>query len=126
MINIKLVKKKLNYVWKLQERENKYVNKDEKNIAIYVGMPFCPTRCTYCSFAANPIGAFKNAVEDYLNALDKEIEAIRNYVKEKALTIETVYFGGGTPTAVNNEQFERVMKHIYNSFVKIITLRNLQ
>ncbi|MGL5615488.1 MAG: coproporphyrinogen III oxidase [Sarcina sp.] len=99
------------------KRENVYVNKDEKNIAIYVGMPFCPTRCMYCSFAANPIGSYKNQVENYLEALLKEIKAIENYVKEKELTIETVYFGGGTPTAVNNQQFERVMNEIHKSFL---------
>ena len=114
----KASKEKAELCMEVARRENQYVNRDEKNIAIYVGMPFCPTRCTYCSFAANPIGAFKNAVEDYLDALDKEIEAIKKYVKEKSLTIETVYFGGGTPTAVNNEQFERVMNHIHSSFVK--------
>lgn len=111
-------KEKAELCMEVAKRENEYVNRDEKNIAIYVGMPFCPTRCMYCSFAANPIGSFKNTVEDYLKALEKEIEAIKAYVVRKGLTIETVYFGGGTPTAVNNEQFERVMNHIHKSFVK--------
>lgn len=100
------------------EREESFVNKDEKAISIYVGMPFCPTRCLYCSFAANPIGACKKDVEPYLEALNKEISSIRDYVNEKGLKIETVYFGGGTPTSVDNEQFEKLMKHVYESFVK--------
>lgn len=99
------------------EREESFVNKEEKNISIYVGMPFCPTRCLYCSFAANPIAGCKKDVKPYLEALSKEISAISDYVLKKGLKIETVYFGGGTPTSVNNEQFEVLMKHIYNSFV---------
>lgn len=101
------------------KREKEFVNKDEKTISIYVGMAFCPTRCLYCSFAANPIqGRLKKEVDNYINALKIEIKAINNYVREKGLKIETVYFGGGTPTSVSNEQFEDLMKDIYNSFVE--------
>ena len=97
--------------------EDEFVNKDPKSVAIYVGMAFCPTRCLYCSFASNPIGGNKKLVNPYLEALTYEIDEIRKYVDEKGLTIETVYFGGGTPTAVNNEEFEGLMNKIYNSFV---------
>lgn len=99
------------------EYEEKFVNSDERTIAIYVGMAFCPTRCLYCSFAANPIGGNKKLVSPYLEALIYEIEEIKKYVDEKGLTIETVYFGGGTPTAINDEEFENLMDKIYNSFV---------
>ncbi|MBK1809306.1 coproporphyrinogen III oxidase [Clostridium sp. YIM B02505] len=97
--------------------EEKFVNKDSKTISIYVGMPFCPTRCLYCSFASNPIGGCKKQVDPYLDALSKEIASIKDYVKSKELIIETVYFGGGTPTAVDDEQFEDIMKKVYESFV---------
>ncbi|MPQ42983.1 coproporphyrinogen III oxidase [Clostridium tarantellae] len=97
--------------------ESKFVNKDEKSISIYVGMPFCPTRCLYCSFAANPIASCKKDVNNYLEALKKEINNIKDYIHNNKLTIETVYFGGGTPTSINNEQFEDLMKHIYESFI---------
>ena len=98
--------------------ESNFVNKDENKIAIYVGMAFCPTRCFYCSFAANPIMGNKKKVAPYLEALIKEIRALSQYVKERNLAIESVYFGGGTPTAVNNEEFELVMNEVYNAFVK--------
>jgi oxygen-independent coproporphyrinogen-3 oxidase len=97
--------------------EDKFVNKDEKTISIYIGMAFCPTRCLYCSFASNPIGGNKKLVTPYLDALSYEIEEIYKYVNEKALKIETVYFGGGTPTSINEEEFENIMNKIYNSFV---------
>ena len=99
------------------KKEKESVNKDEKNIAIYIGMAFCPTRCFYCSFTANPIGGNKKLVNPYLEALTYEIREMKKYVDERGLKIESVYFGGGTPTAVNNEEFESIMKEIYTAFV---------
>lgn len=99
-------------------REMKYMNPSKDMVSIYIGMAFCPTRCLYCSFAANPIGKFKaNIVQEYINALNKEIIEISKYVKEHNLKIHTVYFGGGTPTSVNDDQFNQVMKNIYEGFL---------
>lgn len=97
--------------------EKRFVNKDEKNIAVYIGMAFCPTRCFYCSFAANPIIGNKKLVSPYLEALIYEIREMKKYIDERNLNIETVYFGGGTPTAVNNEEFEIIMKEINLAFI---------
>ena len=94
------------------------MNKESNSIAIYIGMAFCPTRCFYCSFAANTIVGNKKLVNPYLQALIKEISAMKKYVNDRKLNIESVYFGGGTPTAVNNEEFEDVMKEVYEAFVK--------
>ena len=99
------------------KKEKESVNKDEKNIAIYIGMAFCPTRCFYCSFTANPIGGNKKLVNPYLEALTYEIREMKKYVDERGLKIESVYFGGGTPTAVDNKEFESIMKEIYTAFV---------
>ena len=97
--------------------ERNIVNKVKKNISIYIDMPFCPTRCIYCSFTSNPIGICKNIVMPYLEALAHEITKIGDYVREKKLNIECVYFGGGTPTSINNEQFEFIMNYIYEAFI---------
>jgi coproporphyrinogen dehydrogenase HemZ len=98
--------------------EKDIVNTDKNNISIYIGMPFCPTRCVYCSFTSSPIGSCKDVVEPYLLALASEIKSISEYVRKRNLNIECVYFGGGTPTSVNNEQFEFIMKCIYEAFIK--------
>ena len=98
--------------------EERIVNKDKNNIAVYIGMAFCPTRCVYCSFTANPIGVHKKMVMPYLEALIKEINGMSKYIKEKNLNVESVYFGGGTPTSVNDEEFDMVMKEIYYNFIK--------
>ena len=99
------------------KREENFVNKDNKSISIYIGMPFCPTRCLYCSFTSNPIGKNKKLVEEYIKCLSFEIEKIRKYIDKKELLVETVYFGGGTPTSVDNNQFEYIMEKIYNNFI---------
>ena len=102
----------------IAKTEESFVNKDSRSIAIYIGMAFCPTRCFYCSFAANPIMGNKKLVTSYLEALIYEIREMKKYINERKLNIESVYFGGGTPTAVNNEEFEIVMKEAFEAFVK--------
>ena len=111
-------KKKAKLCIEIAKTEEKFVNKESNSIAIYIGMAFCPTRCFYCSFAANPIVGNKKLVNPYLQALIKEISVMKKYVNDRKLNIESVYFGGGTPTAVNNEEFEDVMKEVYEAFVK--------
>jgi oxygen-independent coproporphyrinogen-3 oxidase len=97
--------------------EGRIINKEKNTVSIYIGMPFCPTRCLYCSFASNPIGSCSSLVDPYLSGLKKEILSISQYINEKNLDVECVYFGGGTPTAVNDEQFYDIMKSIHDAFV---------
>jgi oxygen-independent coproporphyrinogen-3 oxidase len=97
--------------------ESNLINIDSNSVSIYIGMPFCPTRCSYCSFAANSIISCGSLVEPYLAALQKEIFSIRKFVDEKDLKIECVYFGGGTPTAINDAQFDNIMRCIYDNFI---------
>ncbi|MCY6353930.1 coproporphyrinogen III oxidase [Clostridium sp. ZS2-4] len=98
--------------------EKEMVNKDTKTVSIYIGMPFCPTRCLYCSFTSNPIGSCKKIVDPYLETLSYEIQRIKKFIDEKDLKVECVYFGGGTPTSVSEEQFEMILSDIYKNFVK--------
>lgn len=102
----------------IARHESKVVNHDSKKISLYIGMPFCPTRCQYCSFASNPIGSCKNIVEPYLEALNHEINVMSEFVKEKGLQLTCVYFGGGTPTSINDIQFENIMNSVYNKFIR--------
>ncbi|WP_034850024.1 coproporphyrinogen III oxidase [Clostridium hydrogeniformans] len=98
--------------------EEEFVNTSKDSISVYIGMPFCPTRCVYCSFTANPIGGNKSLVKPYLDALIYEIKEIASYIKEKNLTLQCVYFGGGTPTSVNDEDFRYLMEEIYNNLIE--------
>lgn len=85
-------------------------------ISLYVGIPFCPTRCLYCSFTSQSVAFSNKLTEPYINALKKEISAISetDYIKDKI--IETVYVGGGTPTALSAEQIKDVLDALYSSF----------
>ncbi|APM40367.1 coproporphyrinogen III oxidase [Clostridium kluyveri] len=98
-------------------KEKDLVNTCSRNISVYVGMPFCPTRCLYCSFTSNPIENFKDLVEPYIESLIYEIRQISSYIKKNKLNIECIYFGGGTPTSVDDEKFKKIICEIYNNFV---------
>lgn len=97
--------------------EKKFVNSDTNTVSVYIGMPFCPTRCLYCSFTSNPIAGCSNLVKPYLSALSKEIESIGAFIKEKNLKIQCVYFGGGTPTSVDDNEFDYIMKIVYDNLI---------
>jgi oxygen-independent coproporphyrinogen-3 oxidase len=101
----------------IAELEAKVLKNTKEEVSIYIGMPFCPTRCSYCSFASNPIEANKSIVEPYLKALSHEIRSLSEYIAAKKLKIHTVYFGGGTPTSVSNEQFENIMSELHKNFI---------
>lgn len=75
--------------------------------SLYIGIPFCPTTCLYCSFTSYPICAWKNRVDDYLEALEKEMAFTSSALSDKVL--DTVYIGGGTPTTLEPEELERLL-----------------
>ena len=86
----------------------------ENGYSLYCGIPFCPSRCLYCSFTAYPIAAFAGKVDDYLSALFHEMEETAVIMRGKIL--DTVYIGGGTPTAISAEQLDRVLDKIGETF----------
>lgn len=69
--------------------------------AIYVSIPFCPTRCKYCSFVSNSVSQMGRLVDDYYACLAKEIDFVGQIVREYGLTVDSIYIGGGTPTAID-------------------------
>lgn len=85
----------------------------KKSFDLYVGIPFCRTRCVYCSFAAYELGsalAKKEAVEQYLSALEFEIRHNMHMVQQMGYTLRTIYVGGGTPTALTCAELERILR----------------
>ena len=82
----------------------------EKTACVYVGIPFCPTRCVYCSFASNQVPDVE--IEKYLVALHKEIEQVGKRMQETGITAETIYIGGGTPTTLNAQQMDELIAKI--------------
>lgn len=86
--------------------------------SVYAGIPFCPTRCSYCSFVSRTVGdkATQALVQPYVDKLCRELTAIRQTVDHCGLRIRTFYIGGGTPTSLSAAQLEQLMAHIANTF----------
>lgn len=86
------------------------------DISLYVGIPFCPTRCAYCSFVSQSVAKSFHLMEPYLEALLREITAAGQMVKETGLHIKSFYMGGGTPTTLSAEQMDRLLTHLNRNF----------
>ncbi len=82
----------------------------ENCVSIYIGIPFCPSICAYCSFSSYPYKQYEKKVDDYLTALEKEIVFVAEQIRGK--TVPAIYMGGGTPTSLNEEQFERLLQMV--------------
>ncbi len=83
-----------------------------QDISMYIGIPFCPTRCSYCSFVSRAVGKKKNLLEEYLQTLLREIEVTGKLLKESGKTVRTLYIGGGTPTTLSADQLKSLMDSI--------------
>ena len=93
------------------------VNKTNPNdISLYVGIPFCPTRCAYCSFVSNTIGKRTELMEPYLQALYKELAHTGKLLANSGKTIRTIYIGGGTPTTLTSDQMAKLLDTIGEAF----------
>ena len=87
----------------------------KQSVGIYVGIPFCPSRCAYCSFTSNQ--SSEAEMESYLNALLNEIRFASTEMKARGWFAETIYIGGGTPTALNLSQLGQLYKAINEAFL---------
>ena len=88
----------------------------ENEISLYVGIPFCPTRCAYCSFVSNSVEKSFHLVEPYLQALLAEVDSAAEMVKELGLRVRSFYMGGGTPTTLTAEQMDRLLDRLNGRF----------
>lgn len=87
-----------------------------KSFSLYVGIPFCPSRCSYCSFVMASIERAEKLIEPYTKLLCEEIKRTAEIANKLGLRLETVYFGGGTPTTLSAEQLDTVLGTVNNSF----------
>ncbi len=85
----------------------------EKGYSLYIGIPFCPTTCLYCSFTSFPICVWKKRVGEYLDALEKEIDFVAAACRDRVL--DSVYIGGGTPTTLEADELDRLLSKIRNT-----------
>lgn len=89
---------------------------DRSAASLYVSIPFCPTRCSYCSFVSHSMDSAKKLMPEYIDALCRELAIIGDIVKETGTKIDTVYFGGGTPTSISAAELRAVMEAVEANF----------
>ena len=108
------VTKELAYEIACREKEQLGKLNASEGFSLYVGIPFCPSICSYCSFSSSPVGEWKDKIDAYLDALIKELKALGRMAGERKP--DTVYVGGGTPTTLEAGQLDRLLGTIRNCF----------
>ncbi|HEX3028789.1 MAG TPA: coproporphyrinogen dehydrogenase HemZ [Clostridia bacterium] len=93
--------KKSELLYKTAEAEKKILNNAGKDsVSIYIGIPFCKTRCIYCSFTSYSVDRYSHMLNTYLDSLKKEIRYVSDFIRTKNIKIQSIYIGGGTPTSL--------------------------
>ena len=111
-----VTKEKAELAYEIACREKEQLGKlnASEGFSLYVGIPFCPSICSYCSFSSSPVGEWKDKIDAYLDALIKELKALGRMAGERKP--DTVYVGGGTPTTLEAGQLDRLLGTIRNCF----------
>lgn len=89
---------------------------DKNAVSLYVSIPFCPTRCSYCSFVSHSMDSAVKLMPNYVKMLCRELEITAELVKETNTKIDTVYFGGGTPTSISAQDLRTIMECVARNF----------
>ena len=97
-------------------QENIIKKLSDKTFSLYISIPFCPTRCSYCSFVSQSIENCESLIPEYVDNLCREIRYTATLVNKIGLILDTVYFGGGTPTTLSAQQLSRIMDAVSSSF----------
>ncbi len=85
---------------------------ENTDISLYIGIPFCPTRCAYCSFVSRSIGKRTELLNPYLQALYKELEITGQLLKQSGKQVRSIYIGGGTPTTLSSQQLAELLNAV--------------
>ena len=93
-------------------KHQKSIIKNDNLVDLYINIPFCPTKCSYCSFISSEYDKVKKIIPNYLDALKKEIESVKKIIQEKYYIVRSIYIGGGTPTVLSAEQLEEILSLI--------------
>ncbi len=97
----------------------------KEEVSIYIGIPFCPTKCAYCTFPAYAIRRANGRVDSFLDGLHEEIREMGKWLTAHDMKITTIYFGGGTPTSIEAEEMDALYETMYESFPNMETVREV-
>lgn len=104
---------KVQLVEKIVNVQRPLRNKSSKEYDVFVFIPFCPTRCAYCSFVSLPIDKQKKLVRPYVDCLIRELEQTKELIRCKKIKVRAVYVGGGTPTSIGAQLLDEVLEHCH-------------
>ena len=90
-------------------KNQKCIIRNDNLIDLYVNIPICPTRCLYCSFISSEESRVKDQIESYVDNLLKEIDAVKDIIKNKAYIVRTIYIGGGTPSVLSASLLDKLL-----------------
>jgi oxygen-independent coproporphyrinogen-3 oxidase len=97
----------------------------DRELSVYIGIPFCPTKCAYCTFPAYAIRSHTASVNPFLQGLHYEIEKMGEWLKRHDMRLTSIYFGGGTPTSITAEDLDRLFVTLHRSFPNMEHVREL-
>ncbi|MDR0946731.1 MAG: radical SAM protein, partial [Ruminococcus sp.] len=109
---------KFNLIKNIAENQAKFLKSESNKFSLYVGIPYCPSRCAYCSFVSHSVESqsAKRTVKPYIENLCKEIKKTAEVAYDLGLKPETIYVGGGTPTALKSEEIDIILSEIAKNF----------
>jgi len=110
---------KADLLLRIVKKERIYLPTKEEvkdRVSIYIGIPFCPSRCGYCSFPAYGLKDAAKYISPFLKSLHYEIREVGSWLAKNGITVDTIYLGGGTPTTLNEEQLKELLAIIKESF----------
>jgi len=119
---------KINLMKQIVERQLEVIpdlDSLSNEVSIYVGIPFCPTKCAYCTFPAYAINGRQGSVTSFLGGLHYEMREIGRWLKDKNIKITTVYYGGGTPTSITAEEMDMLYEEMAESFPHLENIREI-
>ncbi len=109
--------KKIDFCKSILKTQEPILNRNkEKDFSLYVSIPFCPTRCSYCSFVSQSTEKSAKLIEEYFPLMLEEIRFVGDVVKENSLNLKSVYIGGGTPTTLSADMLKTLIKTIRENF----------
>ncbi|HHW30221.1 MAG TPA: coproporphyrinogen dehydrogenase HemZ [Clostridiaceae bacterium] len=109
--------KKANLLYEVAKTEKRILDTAYPDtVSLYIGIPFCTTRCLYCSFTSNSIDKCRHLIDGYLSALHEEMKGVKEILENNSLKLQSIYIGGGTPTSIDCNQLERLLELTALSF----------
>lgn len=114
----RLSPKKAALVTGVARLQRPYLNQDPRAISLYVGIPFCPSICSFCSFSIYPINEHRGQVSPFLEALGREMEIVGQAIADLGLRVQSIYFGGGTPTSPKDDDFAWMLRKAESTLLK--------